>query len=142
MILRRPHAEAQRTQREEGKKGSLLASRATAEAMSGQTRLLLFSFFSFLSFLERITPRFRTTTPRLRASAPLRDKMGTSFSPVPIHLQWFSDNADEEGRTEQPTEHKIQRLKEEGQVQKARSLSGRLPCSCLPCCCSSSPLIC
>jgi flagellar biosynthetic protein FlhB len=39
-----------------------------------------------------------------------------------IHLQWFSDNADEEGRTEQPTEHKIQRLKEEGQISKSQEL--------------------
>jgi flagellar biosynthetic protein FlhB len=41
---------------------------------------------------------------------------------IPIHLQWFSDNADEEGRTEQPTEHKIQRLREEGQVSKSQEL--------------------
>jgi len=51
---------------------------------------------------------------------PLRDKMGINF----IHLQWFSDNADEEGRTEQPTEHKIQRLKEEGQISKSQELIG------------------
>jgi flagellar biosynthetic protein FlhB len=37
-------------------------------------------------------------------------------------LQWFSDSADEEGRTEQPTEHKIQRLREEGQVSKSQEL--------------------
>jgi flagellar biosynthesis protein FlhB len=43
---------------------------------------------------------------------------------VPIHLQWFSDNADEEGRTEPPTEHKIQRLREEGQVSKSQELIG------------------
>jgi flagellar biosynthetic protein FlhB len=39
-------------------------------------------------------------------------------------LQWFSDNAEEEGRTEQPTEHKIQRLREEGQVSKSQELIG------------------
>jgi len=44
--------------------------------------------------------------------------------PLPIHLQWFSDNAEEEGRTEQPTEHKIQRLREEGQVSKSQELIG------------------
>jgi len=43
---------------------------------------------------------------------------------LPIHLQWFSDNAEEEGRTEQPTEHKIQRLREEGQVSKSQELIG------------------
>jgi len=41
-----------------------------------------------------------------------------------IDLQWFSDNAEEEGRTEQPTEHKIQRLREEGQVSKSQELIG------------------
>ena len=47
-------------------------------------------------------------------------------SPVPnipfIHLQWFSDEDDAEGRTEQPTEHKLQRLREEGQVAKSQEL--------------------
>jgi flagellar biosynthetic protein FlhB len=45
-------------------------------------------------------------------------------SPVPIHLQWFSDNAEEEGRTEPPSEHKIQRLREEGQVSKSQEFVG------------------
>ena len=41
-----------------------------------------------------------------------------------IHLQWFSDDAETEGRTEQPTEHKLQRLREEGQVPKSQELVG------------------
>jgi flagellar biosynthetic protein FlhB len=41
-----------------------------------------------------------------------------------IHLQWFSDDAEEEGRTEQPTEHKLRRLREEGQVPKSQELVG------------------
>jgi len=41
-----------------------------------------------------------------------------------IDLQWFSDDAEAEGRTEQPTEHKLQRLKEEGQVPKSQELVG------------------
>ena len=41
-----------------------------------------------------------------------------------ISLQWFSDDAEEEGRTEQPTEHKIRRLREEGQVPKSQELVG------------------
>jgi len=52
-------------------------------------------------------------------------------SPVPecaavphIHLQWFSDDAEAEGRTEQPTEHKLRRLREEGQVAKSQELVG------------------
>ncbi|MDR0315930.1 MAG: flagellar biosynthesis protein FlhB [Treponema sp.] len=44
-----------------------------------------------------------------------------------IHLQWFSDGDNEaEGRTEQPTEHKLQRLREEGQVVKSQELVGAL----------------
>ena len=46
-------------------------------------------------------------------------------SPVPfIHLQWFSDDAEAEGRTEQPTEHKLRRLRDEGQVPKSQELVG------------------
>jgi len=41
-----------------------------------------------------------------------------------IHLQWFSDDAEAEGRTEQPTEHKLRRLREEGQVPKSQELVG------------------
>ena len=43
-----------------------------------------------------------------------------------IHLQWFSDDAEAEGRTEQPTEHKLQRLREEGQVPKSQELVGAI----------------
>ena len=48
-------------------------------------------------------------------------------TPVPftrIDLQWFSDDAEAEGRTEQPTEHKLRRLREEGQVPKSQELVG------------------
>jgi len=51
-------------------------------------------------------------------------------SPAPdlaarVHLQWFSDDAEEEGKTEQPTEHKLRKLREEeGQVPKSQELSG------------------
>ena len=41
-----------------------------------------------------------------------------------ISLQWFSDDAETEGRTEQPTEHKLRRLREEGQVPKSQELVG------------------
>jgi flagellar biosynthetic protein FlhB len=48
----------------------------------------------------------------------------TAHCSLLIDLQWFSDNAEEEGRTEQPTEHKIQRLREEGQISKSQELIG------------------
>jgi flagellar biosynthetic protein FlhB len=43
-----------------------------------------------------------------------------------IHLQWFADDDETPGRTEEPTEHKIQRLREEGQVVKSQELVGAL----------------
>jgi flagellar biosynthetic protein FlhB len=43
-----------------------------------------------------------------------------------IHLQWFADDSEAEGRTEQPTEHKLQRLREEGQVVKSQELVSAL----------------
>ncbi|MCL2599776.1 MAG: EscU/YscU/HrcU family type III secretion system export apparatus switch protein, partial [Treponema sp.] len=65
-------------------------------------------------------------TPAPEAAVP-----GTGFpvsGPVPgfhIHLQWFSDDAEAEGKTEQPTEHKLRKLREEeGQVPKSQELSG------------------
>ena len=41
-----------------------------------------------------------------------------------IPLTWFSDDAENEGRTEQPTEHKLRRLREEGQIPKSQELVG------------------
>ncbi|MCL2181604.1 MAG: EscU/YscU/HrcU family type III secretion system export apparatus switch protein, partial [Treponema sp.] len=45
-----------------------------------------------------------------------------------IHLQWFSDSDDEDapGKTEQPTEQKLKRLREEGQVVKSQELVGAI----------------
>jgi flagellar biosynthetic protein FlhB len=55
----------------------------------------------------------------------------TPYSLIPsgiIHLQWFSDDNDEDapGKTEQPTEHKLKRLREEGQVVKSQELVGAI----------------
>jgi len=49
-------------------------------------------------------------------------------SPLPIiHLQWFADDdEDAPGKTEEPTEHKLQRLREEGQVVKSQELVGAI----------------
>ena len=43
-----------------------------------------------------------------------------------IDLQWFADEADENQRTEEATETKIRRLREEGQVVKSQELVGAL----------------
>jgi flagellar biosynthetic protein FlhB len=43
-----------------------------------------------------------------------------------IDLQWFGDEADESQRTEEATETKIRRLREEGEVVKSQELVGAL----------------
>ena len=44
-----------------------------------------------------------------------------------ISLQWFADSdEDAPGKTEEPTEHKLQRLREEGQVVKSQELVSAL----------------
>ena len=42
-----------------------------------------------------------------------------------IDLQWFA-SAEEEGRTEEPTEHKLKKAREEGRVAKSTEISGAL----------------
>jgi len=49
-----------------------------------------------------------------------------SHSSLFISLQWFADDDDTPGKTEEPTEHKLQRLREEGQVVKSQELVGAL----------------
>ncbi|MDR0444451.1 MAG: flagellar biosynthesis protein FlhB [Treponema sp.] len=48
------------------------------------------------------------------------------FTALCIHLQWFADDDDTPGKTEEPTEHKLQRLREEGQVVKSQELVSAL----------------
>jgi flagellar biosynthetic protein FlhB len=42
-----------------------------------------------------------------------------------MHLQWFASPEDE-GRTEEPTEHKIQKSREEGKVAKSQDVTGAI----------------
>jgi flagellar biosynthetic protein FlhB len=56
-------------------------------------------------------------------------QLPTPHSPLPfINLQWFAGENDEDvpGKTEEPTEHKIQRLREEGQVVKSQEIVSAL----------------
>ncbi len=39
-------------------------------------------------------------------------------APFDVHLQWFA--AEDEGRTEEPSEHKLRKAREEGKVAKSR----------------------
>ena len=41
-----------------------------------------------------------------------------------MHLQWFA--AEDEGRTEEPTEHKIRKAREEGKVAKSQDVTGSI----------------
>ncbi len=41
-----------------------------------------------------------------------------------MHLQWFA--AEDEGRTEEPTEHKIQKAREDGKVAKSQDVSSAI----------------
>ena len=45
-------------------------------------------------------------------------------TPFDVHLQWFA--AEDEGRTEDPTEHKIKKAREEGKVAKSGELTSAL----------------
>jgi hypothetical protein len=38
-------------------------------------------------------------------------------APFRVHLQWFA--AEDEGRTEEPSEHKLRKAREEGKVAKS-----------------------
>jgi len=61
------------------------------------------------------------------APASSRDIISRARSPAFIHLQWFSDADDPaSGKTEQPTDHKIRKLRDEGQVAKSQELIGAL----------------
>jgi flagellar biosynthesis protein FlhB len=53
----------------------------------------------------------------------LAEKTGIA-TPFDIHLQWFA--AEDEGRTEEPTEHKIKKAREEGKVAKSQELTSAL----------------
>jgi flagellar biosynthetic protein FlhB len=48
----------------------------------------------------------------------------TLATPFDVHLQWFA--AEDEGRTEEPSEHKIRKAREEGKVAKSAEFSSSL----------------
>ena len=48
----------------------------------------------------------------------------TNATQFDVHLQWFA--AEDEGRTEEPTEHKLRKAREEGKVAKSAELSSSL----------------
>jgi flagellar biosynthetic protein FlhB len=59
----------------------------------------------------------------------IRDRIRGAFLPPPatpfdVHLQWFA--AEDEGRTEEPSEHKIKKAREEGKVAKSGEVTSAL----------------
>jgi flagellar biosynthetic protein FlhB len=64
------------------------------------------------------------TENRAVLSPRKRDRrLASEFVPV-IDLQWFA--AEDEGRTEEPSEYKIQKAREEGRVAKSQEFTGAL----------------
>jgi flagellar biosynthetic protein FlhB len=55
---------------------------------------------------------------------PLEGRPFAVATPFDIHLQWFA--AEDEGRTEEPTEHKLRKAREEGKVAKSVELTSSL----------------
>jgi flagellar biosynthetic protein FlhB len=65
-------------------------------------------------------------SPLLRRDNPLMRRFGRPAlsGPFAVHLQWFA--AEDEGRTEEPTEHKLRKAREEGKVAKSVELASAL----------------
>lgn len=71
-----------------------------------------------MSHEMRALEQLLQTDPSVDGSGwlPLEDLAGQ------MHLQWFA--AEDEGRTEDPTEHKIEKAREEGKVAKSQDVTG------------------
>ena len=62
--------------------------------------------------------------PRIPVHRHSRDRDELFQTLAVVHLQWFA--AEDEGRTEEPTEHKIRKAREEGKVAKSQDVSGSI----------------
>jgi len=61
--------------------------------------------------------------PAPETGAIIRERFPALPAAARIHLQWFSDDAEAEGKTEQPTDYKLRKLREdEGQVPKSQEV--------------------
>ena len=65
-----------------------------------------------------ITDEMAMLSPALRGSLPVPAGV------FDVHLQWFA--AEDEGRTEEPSEHKIRKAREEGKVARSGDVSSSL----------------
>jgi flagellar biosynthetic protein FlhB len=81
----------------------------------------------FLSALNALTSPCPTLPLGLRLRASVVQVPGDAkqFRPLSgIHLQWFA--AEDEGRTEEPSEYKLRKAREEGKVAKSQELVGAI----------------
>ncbi len=85
--------------------------------MTQHSQLLL-----FLSRFGRYFERLRAVRRRHHVSASAA--LFAEATPFDVHLQWFA--AEDEGRTEEPTEHKLRKAREEGKVAKSVEISSSL----------------
>jgi flagellar biosynthetic protein FlhB len=69
---------------------------------------------------ETSKPPVATLTPG--HAFDLQPRYRLAFDPGAIHLQWFA--AEDEGRTEEPSETKLRKAREEGRVAKSQELIG------------------
>jgi flagellar biosynthetic protein FlhB len=61
---------------------------------------------------------------RAQAGSSWQSRCLSSPTPFDIHLQWFA--AEDEGRTEEPTEHKLRKAREEGKVARSGEVTSAL----------------
>jgi flagellar biosynthesis protein FlhB len=74
---------------------------------------------TFTSFLESLSRVYQVLLVRNRL-----DMYKPSLKPWEIPLNWFA--AEDEGRTEDPTEHKIRKAREDGKVAKSSEFSAAI----------------
>ena len=68
---------------------------------------------------EASASRSETVPERFRPALPLAEDKRFG-----IHLQWFA--AEDEGRTEEPTERKIRKAREDGKVAKSADITSAI----------------
>lgn len=88
-----------------------------SEFHRGRRRFVFIRVYSW--FHNRVSANRRLRAGRVPAAAPdFRAQLDA------MHLQWFA--AEDEGRTEDPTEQKIRKAREDGKVAKSQDVSGSI----------------
>ncbi|MFW5683722.1 MAG: flagellar biosynthesis protein FlhB [Spirochaetota bacterium] len=90
-------------------------SRVQADAQSSRDGAAVQAAFSLAA---------ETDASRAWSPAETPDSPSLAEALEAMHLQWFA--AEDEGRTEEPTEHKIEKAREEGKVAKSQDVSSSI----------------